>query len=152
MRAMLMMAALALGACGEGGGGDGAGGAGGAPACVDEPGRAPCCDQTPLTADDCPAGTTFAEGEQADGDWGQGCVGEAGGAVVGVEISRGAVQYRMTPDRYTFCSTATGLVIGIMERTPTLCVAACWDAVGEPVTREECDATAVSPTQPACQE
>lgn len=148
MRAMLMMAALALGACGEGGGGDGAGGAGGAPACVDEPGRAPCCDQTPLEAADCPEGWAFTSTATTAQ-----CMPADASAVIRWETSGTATVSRTDsrPGGSQVACTSSGREIGRAARTLSgWCVEACYGDDGLAVSMEDC--TAFDQTVPACQE
>jgi hypothetical protein len=87
--------------------GEGAGDAGPA-ACVDEPGLAPCCDQTPLVAEDCPEGTTFEAEAYADGSgaWCEHADGLASPYVT-ADLD-GAVSMRREGDAFTYCDIGTG--------------------------------------------
>lgn len=145
----IVILTLALVACGGETSGDGPSGA--APACVDEPGLAPCCDQAPLTAEDCPAGTTFAEGDGVDGSWSQGCNDPVSGAVRGVRFVNGVPVQRVEPDTLMMCNATNGRAMVVAHRDP-LCVVACYNADGAEIARDDCDPNLIGPGALACQE
>jgi len=111
--------------------------------CVEKDGLAPCCDATPLTAADCPQGTTFQLFDDPEHDSaGEACVTEEGSSAGRQRITNtaGAVTQVMdyNVEHYNvICSPSTGRELARLD-TAAECLAACYDEAGAPLTRAEC--------------
>lgn len=138
----LVLVALALVGCGSDGGGE----EDGPVECTEQEGLAPCCDQTPLTADDCPEGTAFSSDEL-----GECCKDTAGGH----GICRAAAEDGSTVSRSEsgvrsiLCDWTTGREVAESDLAGA-CVVACYDDDGHKVARSGCDSSRVSDRAPAC--
>lgn len=133
---------LALAGCGS----EGGGGEDGPVECTEQEGLAPCCDATPLTADDCPEGTAFSSDE-----FGECCKDAAGdhgicraAAEDGSTVSRSEAGVRSI-----LCDWTTGREVAESDLAGA-CVVACYDDDGHKVARSGCDSSRVSDRAPAC--
>ena len=88
MRTSLILLVLLLAGCGSEDGGED-----GRVQCTEQEGLAPCCDQTPLTAADCPQGTTFQLFDDPEHDVaGEACVTETGSGAEWVGEGMGKIK------------------------------------------------------------
>jgi len=135
MRLTTLVVVLLFG-CGEGGDA-------GPAACVDEPGLAPCCDQTPLTAEDCPEGWAFIENDTADGRT-MVCESPDGLAPSPHVVTdpAGRVSVRGGATGVTYCDIGSGRIRSGIAWPATdmsaMCAAPCYGPDGRPVPRAEC--------------
>lgn len=137
---------LALAGCGSDGGGDDLTPCEADQQKVEAENTAPCCDQTPLTADDCPEGTAFSSDE-----FGECCKDAAGdhgicraAAEDGSTVSRSEAGVRSIQ-----CDWTTGREVVEFNLTDA-CVEACYDVNGQKVPRADCDVARIGARVPAC--
>ena len=130
---------LALAGCGS----EGGRGEDGPVECTEQEGLAPCCDATPLTAADCPQGTTFQLFDDPEHDVaGEACVTETGSGAGRQRVTNQAGAVTQVYDRdgghyNIICSPTTGRVLARLD-TAAECLAACYDEAGALLTRAEC--------------
>ena len=138
MRTSLILLVLLLAGCGSEDGGED-----GRVQCTEQEGLAPCCDQTPLTAADCPQGTVFTLLDDPEQDLaGEACAtpeGSGGGRYRQTNQAGAVTQvYDRDGEPYNIiCSPATGRVLAHLD-TAAGCLAACYDDAGALLTRAEC--------------
>ena len=138
MRTSLILLVLLLAGCGSEDGGED-----GRVQCTEQEGLAPCCDQTPLTAADCPQGTVFTLLDDPEQDLaGEACAtpeGSGGGRYRQTNQAGAVTQvYDRDGEHYNIiCSPTTGRVLAHLD-TAAGCLAACYDDAGALLTRAEC--------------